>query len=186
MFPLDLRPSPPETSAAYRSSLVTACISTLKGRSSGSGVIIRQGLPGFPVVSFAELLHYSGGTAGDLHPFPFSPAAYRRHPQDPAGVCPPALGRNKFIVSHPARTVNARRPIGYFCPKIRAIVQCRPLSGRTAAGQAPGAYGDSVRPPGPARACTAARTHPAWSDGAGWRARSFPHEKRPAAGCRRR
>ena len=47
----------------------------MKGRSSGSGIIIVSRLPGFPVAYLIRLLRYSGGTARDSHPFPYYPAA---------------------------------------------------------------------------------------------------------------
>ena len=46
----------------------------MKGRSSGSGIIIVSRLPGFPVAYLIRLLRYSGGTARALHPFPYYPA----------------------------------------------------------------------------------------------------------------
>ena len=50
----------------------------MKGRSSGSGIIIVSRLPGFPVAYLIRLLRYSGGTARALHPFPYYPARLGR------------------------------------------------------------------------------------------------------------
>ena len=51
----------------------------MKGRSSGSGIIIVSRLPGFPVAYLIRLLRYSGGTARAFHPFPYYPAEKCRH-----------------------------------------------------------------------------------------------------------